>query len=137
MALGELNTKIRNGKAVLSLPEASRAMVPLRVLDPQADWLAAVSLQGRLLVFPAKDLPTLNRGKGNKLIDIGAKDFKSGEDRLAALACLPAGKALRVFASNRSVVLQPNDLERFHGERARRGAPLPKAVSRAVRLEVV
>jgi topoisomerase-4 subunit A len=134
--LGELNTKIRNGKAVLTLPESSRAMPPLRVFDPQSDWLAAATQQGRLLVFPAAELPTLNRGKGNKLIDITAKDFKDGQDRLAALTCVPAGQALRVFAANRSIVLQPADLERFHGERARRGAPLPKAVARIVRLEI-
>lgn len=137
VSLGELNSKTRNGKAVLSLPEGSQVMAPLRVFDPQADWLAAATAQGRLLVFPAAELPALSRGKGNKLMDIAAKDFKTGQDRLAAIVCVAVGKALRVFAANRSVVLRPPDLERFHGERARRGMPLPKAVARAVRLEVV
>jgi topoisomerase-4 subunit A len=135
--LGELHSRNRAGKLVLTVPEGTKALPPLRVAQPESDWLAVATAQGRLLLFPVRELPELERGKGNKLIDINAARFQQGQDRVAAWICLEQGKGLRVYAASRSLNLKPGDLERFKGARARRGQMLPNAVARVTRLEVV
>jgi len=47
----ELQTKNRTGKSLLSVPHNSEVMVPCRIMDPETDWVAVVTLQGRLLAF--------------------------------------------------------------------------------------
>ena len=135
--LGDLHTRNKAGKVTLTVPDSSKVLTPLGVANPESDWLAVATARGRLLLFPAKELPELERGKGNKLIDIHAADFSAGQDRLAAWACLREGQGLRVYAASRSLNLKPVDLERFKGNRARRGQPLPNAVARVTKLEVV
>jgi topoisomerase-4 subunit A len=128
--LAELNCKNRAGKTVLTLPEHSQILSPVRVGQPEADWLAVVTAQGRLLVFPAGEIPVLNKGKGNKLIDIKASDLHKREDYIVAIASLSPGAALKINAGKRSFTLQPNDLEHYKGTRARRGNPLPQGFRR-------
>ena len=43
--------------------------------------IAAVSSIGRLLMFEMEELPELAKGKGNKLINIPGKKYKSGEEK--------------------------------------------------------
>ena len=42
--------------------------------------IAAVSNEGRMLVFPIADLPELARGKGNKIINIPGSRLQSREE---------------------------------------------------------
>jgi DNA gyrase/topoisomerase IV subunit A len=65
--LGDLQAKNRAGKAVLTLPAGARVVSPV-ALGESGAWVAAVSNEGRLLVFPLNELPSLSRGKGNKII---------------------------------------------------------------------
>jgi topoisomerase-4 subunit A len=132
--LAELNCKNRAGKTVLTLPEHSQILAPVRVGQPEADWLAVVTAQGRLLVFPAGEIPVLNKGKGNKLIDIKSADLQKREDYIVAIASLPPGAALRINAGKRSFTLQPGDLEHYKGTRGRRGNPLPQGFRRVDRM---
>ena len=50
-----------------------------------ANYIVAVSSIGKLLIFDLKELPELAKGKGNKLINIPTKKFKSGEERLSLI----------------------------------------------------
>jgi topoisomerase-4 subunit A len=135
--LGELGSKNRSGKTVLTVPDHAKVMTPLRVLNPEADRLAFVSAQGRLLVYPADEIPRLNKGKGNKLIQIAPADLEARQDYLVAVASLSAGAALRATAGKRTLTLQPGDLENYLGARGRRGNPLPRGFQRVERLEQV
>ena len=90
--LSEMVTKNKAGKACLSVPAGGFALPPL-LIDPSlhesADAsVAAVTNQGRLLVFPLKELPELARGKGNKLINVPTAAFKSGEEELVGAVAL-------------------------------------------------
>ncbi len=134
--LGELNTKNRSGKSLLSLPEHAQVLPPLYVSNPETDWLAVVTLQGRLLVFPAGEIPVLNKGKGNKLIDIKAGEFSSGTDRIAALVSLPQGSGLKIIAGKRFLTLQGSDLKLYAGTRAKRGHHLPRGFQRVDGMEM-
>lgn len=132
----ELFSKNRSGKALLTLPEGAQVLLPARVLDLGADRIAVVTLEGRLLVFPAADLPVLNKGKGNKLIQIASEALVTGADRVIQVLSLPTGRGLKVLAGKRHLTLSPSDLSHYEGARARRGNPLPRGFQRVDRIEV-
>ncbi|WP_139556412.1 DNA topoisomerase IV subunit A [Methylotetracoccus oryzae] len=134
---GELNAKNRGGKALLTVPEGSQVLVPVRVSDPERDWIAVASLQGRLLLFPAADIPKLNKGKGNKLIEIKPADLATREDHIVALASVAPDSALKAQAGKRGLTLQVADLEHYRGPRGRRGNHLPRGFQRVESLEEV
>src|SRR5690554_8015614 len=57
--LADLHSKNRAGKSALTLPKGAQVLTPSLVSDPEQDWVAAVSNEGRLLLFPAVELPRL------------------------------------------------------------------------------
>ncbi|MEJ2604127.1 MAG: hypothetical protein P8172_12695 [Gammaproteobacteria bacterium] len=98
--------------------------------------LAAVSSSGHLLLFDLDDLPELTKGKGNKIIGIPTKKFQSGDERLVAVAAVAPGASLVVHCGDRHMTLKPGDLERYVGERGRRGALLSRNYRKVDRLSV-
>ena len=137
-SLGEMVTKNKAGKAVLSVPAGGEALPPAR-LDPDklADsWVAAVTDQGRMLVFPLQDVPELARGKGNKLINVPTAAFKAGEETMIAAMVVTSDEELVVHAGQRHLRLKHKDLENYIGERARRGRKLPRGFQKVDRLSL-
>ncbi|WP_207063868.1 DNA topoisomerase IV subunit A [Motiliproteus sp. SC1-56] len=132
----DLLSKNRAGKAVLSLPKGARVMPPQPVEDAERQLLAAVTNEGRLLVFPVLDLPALARGKGNKIINVPAARAASREEFLVDLAVLEPQSELLVHAGKRYLRLKGSDLAHYRGERGRRGSKLPRGFQRVDRLEV-
>jgi topoisomerase-4 subunit A len=120
--LGDLEAGNKNGKAILNVPDGAALIAPARVQSPEQDVLAVLSSEGRLLVFPIKDLPQLSKGKGNKLMNVAADE---NETVLAVLA-LSEGQKLMVQAGGRHVTLRWSELDVYRGERGRRGAKLPR-----------
>ncbi|MHA5647456.1 DNA topoisomerase IV subunit A, partial [Pseudomonas aeruginosa] len=100
------------------------------VRDVEQDWLAAVTTEGRLLLFKVSDLPQLGKGKGNKIIGIPGERVASREEYLTDLAVLPAGATLVLQAGKRTLSLKGDDLEHYKGERGRRGNKLPRGFQR-------
>jgi topoisomerase-4 subunit A len=135
--LKELFTKNRTGKALLTVPEHSAVLPPLRIGAPDTDGVALVTAQGRLLVVPASEIPVLNKGKGNKLIQVLAEDLAGRQDYVIAMAALPAGAGLKLHCGKRHVGLSPSDLVNYQGSRGRRGNHLPRGFQRVERIEVV
>ncbi len=126
----DLQAKNKSGKALLSLPEGARVMAPRLAGSRDSDWLAAVTSEGRLLVFKVADLPQLAKGKGNKIIGIPGERVASREEYLSDLAVLGEGCALVLQAGKRTLTLKPDDLEHYKGERGRRGNKLPRGFQR-------
>jgi topoisomerase IV subunit A len=134
--LKELLSKNKAGKALLSLPTGAKVMTPAPI--PSADDLLAVAtLQGRLLIFPAHDLPELAKGKGNKLIQIPSGDIVSGKDAVVAVTALTAGSELKILSGKRFVTLKAMDIEHYTGNRANRGNALPRGFQKVDGLECV
>jgi topoisomerase-4 subunit A len=127
-----LLAKPKAGKALLSLPDGARVLtpVPLPLPGTPLDRVAAVTSNGHLLVFPIGELPELVRGKGNKIIGIPPAKARSGEERMVAVAVVPDGGSLILHSGKRSFTLKPADLDRYQGERGRRGALLPRGFQR-------
>ena len=126
----DLQAKNKAGKALLSLPAGALVVPPQPLASREQDWLAAVTTEGRLLVFPIRDLPQLGKGKGNKIIGIPGERVASREEYLTGLAVLPAGATLVLQAGKRTLSLKPDDLEHYKGERGRRGNKLPRGFQR-------
>ena len=128
--LGDLDAGNKNGKAVVNVPDGATVMPVLTVTNPQEDWLVVLSSEGRLLMFPVKDLPVLSKGKGNKLLGLD-----EGELLKAMIVC-KTGSRLVVHTSNRHLTLKWSDLEHYRGERGRRGAKLPRGFQRVESLSL-
>ena len=130
--LGELHSRNRAGKAVLTVPSGSVPILPQKVNNLETDLLAAATDGGRLLIFPLSELPLLPKGKGVKIVSLPA----SKGDSLVAVTPLPPGAHLIVHAGQRYLNLKPSDWAEFTGNRALRGGTLPRGFQKVVRLEV-
>jgi topoisomerase-4 subunit A len=124
----DLLSRNRSGKAVLRVPKGAEVLDPARVGDPEDEGavVVAASSEGRLLVFSLSELPELARGKGNKILGIPPARFKSGEEKMIAAIAAPSGASIRVNSGQRTMTLKPRDLEKYVGNRGRRGALLPR-----------
>ena len=117
------------GKALIN-PGAGEVLVPAPVSDPASDWVLAVTSGGHLLAFPVAELPELDKGKGNKLIQIPAAKLKAGEERLIAVAAVRDGGEVTLYCGGRKLTLAWRDLQAYRGHRASRGQLLPRGLRR-------
>ena len=134
--LGDLQTKNKSGKAAIRVQENAKVLIP-KLIEDEKDVLAAISNQGRMLVFPHSELPQLARGKGNKIIGIPKANFESGEEFLQELAVISEGRELKLISGKRHFTIKFKDLENFYGNRGRRGNFLPKGFRKVDKVEVV
>jgi topoisomerase IV subunit A len=133
--LGELHSNKKAGKSALRVPEGATVVpaTPLGAVDDlKGVRLAAASSDGRLLVFPLKDLPELAKGKGNKILSVPGKDGVV----LAGICVLGKEQSLRIDSGTRHMVVKAGDLGHYAGERARRGMALPRGWRTVDRLSV-
>ena len=135
--LGDLHTKNRNGKAVMLLPDQAKVLALSGLTEISSDRIAAVTSKGRLLVFPALELPVMNKGKGNKIIQIPAHELASGEDEVLFVVGFGVKQGIRVHAGKRYLNLMGPDLELYTGARAKRGTSLPRGYQRPDRVEIL
>ncbi|WP_136248100.1 DNA topoisomerase IV subunit A [Halomonas borealis] len=135
-SLEGLTGKNKAGKAVLSVPQGCNVVAPRAVPEGEDISVAAVSNEGRLLVFPLDQLPGLAKGKGNKMLDIPGARAARREEFLRDLTLLAPGQALVVHAGKRKLTLKASELDYYRGERGRRGSKLPRGLQKVDRLEV-
>ena len=74
--LDNMLCKNKSGKALLRCPTGSTPLKPQLIDDIESQYIAAITNEGRLLLFPVAELPELARGKGNKVIGIRANVLK-------------------------------------------------------------
>ena len=135
-SLGDLQTKNKSGKAAIKVQENAKVLLPSLIKD-EKDVLAAITNQGRMLVFPHSELPQLARGKGNKIIGIPKANFESGEEFLQEIAVIGEGRELKLISGKRHFTIKHKDLENFSGNRGRRGNFLPKGFRKVDKVEVI
>lgn len=120
-----LSTRLKAGKAFISLSEAATLLPPVALPSEEAGYLAIGASDGKLLVFPLAELKTLsNGGKGVMLMALSEGACVSAaaylpELVLRATLLAPNGQSCEVELSGEV-------LQKYVLHRARRGASLPK-----------
>ena len=137
--LGQLHSRNRAGKALIRVPDQGKVLVPAPHYGEQFPGnalVAAVSSIGRLLLFPAEELPELSRGKGIKILGIPGKKYSAGEEQMVAVALVAPDEHLLVYSGQRRMSLSGDDLEHYLGTRGLRGSMLPRGWRKVERLDV-
>jgi topoisomerase-4 subunit A len=129
-----LTSRNKAGKAMLNLTPNARVLQPALLADAASDRIVAVTSAGNLLAIAASDLPELDKGKGNKIIDI--PKAKLSTERVVAIAAISPGGTLHVHSGTRTMTLSFKDLDLYTGTRATRGALLPRGWQKVDGLEV-
>jgi topoisomerase-4 subunit A len=119
-----LTGRNKAGKAMLNLTSGSKVLTPAVVANPDTDRIVAVTSSGNLLAIAASDLPELDKGKGNKIIDI--PKAKLATERVVAVVSVSPGNTLLVRSGQRTMNLSFKDLDTYLGTRATRGHLLPR-----------
>ncbi|MEX2961597.1 DNA topoisomerase IV subunit A [Microbulbifer sp. TYP-18] len=133
----DLQSRNKTGKALLTLPKGARVLPPCNVEDPASALLAAVTNEGRMLVFPVAELPELAKGKGNKIINIPSARAASREETVVGIAVLEGSAQLVIHAGRRHTKIKMSELEYYQGERGRRGNKLPRGFQKVDRITVM
>lgn len=131
----DLIARNRNGKAVINLPENAKVM-PIIELNDSTPLLLALTNLGRMLVFPVETLPSLSKGKGNKIIAISSAQAQKREDYLINLALISDKFSITLYAGKRKLTLKAADLQKFMAERGKKGTLLPRGLQRVDRIEI-
>jgi topoisomerase-4 subunit A len=132
----DMVTRQKAGKALVKLPTGAKLSAPQRVENIETDWCLSISNEGRMLLFPLKDLPMLAKGKGNKIINIPSARAASREEYVKQIAVVPEGAAVVLKAGKRKLTLSQSDLQHYAGERGRRGSKLPRGLQRVDAIEI-
>ncbi|WP_118812956.1 DNA topoisomerase IV subunit A [Haemophilus haemolyticus] len=132
----DLIARNKAGKALISLPENAKVMEPKTLANATA-LVVAMTSAGRMLIFPAKDLPVLSKGKGNKIVTIPAANAKERSELLVRLLLISDQASLEFHSGKRKIVLKPEDLQKFRAERGRKGSTLPRGLHTNVEIVVI
>ena len=132
----DLIARNKAGKALISLPENAKVMEPKTLANATA-LVVAMTSAGRMLIFPAKDLPALSKGKGNKIVTIPAVNAKERSELLVKLLLISDQASLEFHSGKRKIVLKPEDLQKFRAERGRKGSTLPRGLHTNVEIVVI
>ena len=132
----DLIARNKAGKALISLPENAKVIEPKTLANATA-LVVAMTSAGRMLIFPAKDLPALSKGKGNKIVTIPAENAKERGELLVKLLLISDQASLEFHSGKRKIVLKPEDLQKFRAERGRKGSTLPRGLHTNVEIVVI
>ena len=113
---GDLLSRQKAGKAFLTLEDGSTILPPAPIVRSAGmDHIAALSEDGRLLVFPLDQMKRLSSGKGVQII--GLKGKETLKSIIATKGSIVSIKG--VFRNKPKALLSE---EKHFGQRARRGA---------------
>ncbi len=125
----DMVSKNKAGKAYINLPTGAKVIAPQTVENLESDWCLAISNEGRMLMFPLRDLPSLGKGKGNKIINIPKDKLAAGEEFMAHAQLLADDSSLKIEVGKRSVTLKPKDWSEYVLSRAKRGKKVGKLIN--------
>ena len=126
--LESLHSKGKAGKGVLTLPAGSAVVTPARVASD--NWVMVVTNEPQMLVFKAEELPTLGKGKGNKLVQM-----PKGTQVTAVFAFEPGSK-LTLVAGKYEKIFGPTAIEEALSSRAKRGIGLPRTLKQVTEIKL-
>ncbi|MDA0910985.1 MAG: DNA topoisomerase IV subunit A [Proteobacteria bacterium] len=119
----DLISKNRSGKQVITLG-SDKMVPPANAHDYEHSLIIAISNQGRLLAVDRGELPSLAKGKGNRLLNMPSS-LATGEE-LKFITAITNGQSLVIYSGKRHMRLSISDLNEYQGKRASRGKILPR-----------
>ena len=123
-----MTSNTKNGRAFMKLPENAQMLKSIPVREDHTH-IASVSNIGKLLIFDIGELPTLGKGKGNKIINIPKDKLATGEEFMAHAQPLAVDSSLRIEVGQRKVTLKPKDWSEYILSRAKRGKKVGKLIN--------
>ncbi|MDA9058579.1 DNA topoisomerase IV subunit A [Candidatus Thioglobus sp.] len=135
--LGNLNSKTKSGKHLITLSKQARANRLAIVEDVDNHYVAVATNRARLLIFPISELPHLSKGKGNKLIQIANKDFIDREEFVIGVCAIKDNQKLKVQYGKKHKKYSFEELVNFVSHRARKGLILPGVFKKVDSIEAV
>lgn len=132
----DMVAKNRGGKILMTLPEGAQILPPLLITHAN-HYLLSITALGRMLIFSMADLPTLSKGKGNKIISILSADWQAGLDRVIHLFMLPPNQSVTLYAGKRKLHLTHQHLQKFCSQRGKRGTLLPRGFQRIDKIDMI
>ena len=134
--LEALYSRNKAGKAVFNLPENAKVLAAAPVPADAGTLVVSVNSEGRLLAFPAGDLPEMDKGRGNLIFGVPGKKSRAGEELMVAATVIAPEQSVVVWCGDRKMTLAWKDLGDYRGERSQRGALLPRGWRKVDRLSV-
>ena len=133
--LQDFYTKNKTGKAVMKLGEQEKPIC-IGPITSEHHGVALLTNEGRLLIIDIKEIPELNKGKGNKLINLkkASKSSMMAEQVIGVALLAKKGKLL-VLANKRKLELSGKQLDSYYGERASPPVKLPAGYGKATGFE--
>ena len=122
----ELLTRIRAGKAFMTLQDGEEVLRPVEV-PPKPDLAVTLSEHGRMLLFAAGELKELARGRGITLMALDAGEKMAAVGFGDAKAVTVIGKSRS--GSEKTVRVAGSDLKKHIVRRARKGCLLPGKIA--------
>jgi len=134
--LGDLVSRNKAGKVVISVPQGAAVLPARSVTSLTEDRVCAISNNGSLLAFPVGELPEMAKGKGNKIYNVPGAKFKSGEESMIGLAVLARDAKLRITSGKRHTTIKYKELDDYLGTRGQRGRKLPRGFQNVHAIDV-
>ena len=116
--LEALYSRNKAGKAVFNLPENARVLAAAPVPADAGALVVSVNSEGRLLAFPAGDLPDMDKGRGNLIFGVPGKKSRAGEELMVAATVVAPEQSVVVWCGDRKMTLAWKDLSDYRGERS-------------------
>jgi len=134
--LGNLMTKNKTGKAMLTVTEGASVLAPNYIKD-EGDKVVVVTSEGKMLVFPVSEMSRLNKGKGSKLVQLQSSGKNAQSYQVLACYVLSEGEGIQIIAGKRKLKIDWDDFSHYEGERAKRGFALPRGFQKVSSVSVV
>ncbi|HJN37963.1 MAG TPA: DNA topoisomerase IV subunit A [Gammaproteobacteria bacterium] len=126
-SIEQMVSKNKAGKQMISITAASSPLEPILIEDNWKELFIAVATKaGRLLIFSLEELPFLNKGKGNKLIQLQ----NTPDDRIQCMVVFSKSQNILIGAGKRTFKLTEERKQAYTLKRARKGSLLPRGFAR-------
>lgn len=121
-SVGDLVSRVKAGKAFMSLDAGETPLPPVPVPASHATHVWSASSSGRLLVFDAAEIKTLAKGRG-----IILQSLEKGSTLAACGYCDGLSLTLNCRERNKiaPLTLRGEEFAKYLGQRARKGTQLP------------
>ena len=133
----DMVTRNKKGKALMRVPAEASVLPPVLVPDMENYWVAAATSAGNLLIHHIDEIPVMPKGKGIKIINISAAKLKSRDELMTAVTVLHEQGSIKIYSGKRHKLLDTDEMAKYEGERAQRGAKLPQGFRNVERMEAI